>query len=152
MKGGHVTLDQLAAQWLLRSSKIFQNPFLSEAYVAVLKEAEELLWAGSEMDPVSFEPPSFSFLCCSLNWTLQQFFLKQNFSLWTQVRDMVKKLIDAKKWAEGIRNCLSKVENWSNHCGVDLEKIHFQYVEELLSFNPVPCNEPGHLKLKVIMV
>ena len=62
MKGGHVTLDQLAAQWLLRSSKIFQNPFLSEAYVAVLKEAEELLWAGSEMDPVSFEPPSFFIL------------------------------------------------------------------------------------------
>jgi hypothetical protein len=24
-----------------------------------LKEVEELLWAGSKMDPLSFEPPSF---------------------------------------------------------------------------------------------
>ncbi|XP_059443642.1 lysine-specific demethylase JMJ17 isoform X3 [Corylus avellana] len=115
IKGGHVTLDQLAAQWLLQSGKIFQNPFSSEAYVAVLKEAEQFLWAGSEMDPV---------------------------------RDMVKNLIEAQKWAEGIRDCLAKVENWSRHCGGDLEKIHFEYVNELLSINPVPCNEPRHLKLK----
>lgn len=65
---------------------------------------------------------------------------------------MVKKLIEAHKWAEGIRDCLSKVENWSRHCGGDLEKIHFEYVNELLSINPVPCNEARHLKLKVIMV
>ena len=60
MNGGHVTLDQLAAQWLLRSAKIFKSPFSSESYVAALKEAEQLLWAGSEMDLVSLEPPSFS--------------------------------------------------------------------------------------------
>lgn len=54
MKGAPVTLDQLAAQWLLRSCKIFQNSFSSEAYAVVLKEAEQFLWAGSEMDPVSF--------------------------------------------------------------------------------------------------
>ncbi|KAL4603864.1 hypothetical protein ACB092_10G153600 [Castanea dentata] len=115
VNGGHVTLDQLAAQWLLRSAKIFQSPFSSESYVAALKEAEQLLWAGSEMD---------------------------------LVRDTVKNLIEAQKWAEGIRDCVSKIENWPRHCGVDLDKIHFEYVEELLSFNPVPCNEPEHLKLK----
>ncbi|KAE8055327.1 hypothetical protein FH972_012174 [Carpinus fangiana] len=115
IKGGHVTLDQLAAQWLLQSRKIFRNPFSSEAYDAVLKDAEQFLWAGSEMDPV---------------------------------RGMVKNLIEAQKWAEGIRDCLAKVENWSRHCGGDLEKIHFEYVSGLLSINPVPCNEPRHLKLK----
>ncbi len=83
---------------------------------------------------------------------MQQFFLKQKISLWTQVQDTLKNLIEAQKWAEGLRDCLSKLENWSYHCGVDLEKIHFQYFEELLSFNHVPCNEPRHLKLKVIMV
>ncbi|XP_050266962.1 lysine-specific demethylase JMJ17 isoform X1 [Quercus robur] len=115
VNGGHVTLDQLAAQWLLRSAKIFQSPFSSESCVAALKEAEQLLWAGSEMD---------------------------------LVRDTVKKLIKAQKWAEGIRDCVSKIENRSRHCDVDLDKIHFEYVEELLSFNPLPCNEPERLKLK----
>ncbi|KAG6685054.1 hypothetical protein I3843_12G093300 [Carya illinoinensis] len=115
VKGGHVTLDQLAAQWLLRASKISRNSFSSEAYVAVLKEAEQFLWAGSEMD---------------------------------SVRDTAKNLIEARKWAEGIRDCLSKVENRSCHSVGDLDKVHFEYVNELLSFNPVPCNEPGHLKLK----
>lgn len=54
VEGGHVTLIQLAEQWLLRSSKILQSPFSRDAYVAVLKEADQFLWAGSEMDPVSF--------------------------------------------------------------------------------------------------
>lgn len=54
VKGGHVTLIQLAEQWLMRSSKILQNPFSRDAYVAVLKEADQFLWAGSEMDPVGF--------------------------------------------------------------------------------------------------
>lgn len=68
------------------------------------------------------------------------------------MRDTAKNLIEARKWAEGIRDCLSKVENRSCHSVGDLDKVHFEYVNELLSFNPVPCNEPGHLKLKVIMV
>jgi hypothetical protein len=38
----------------------FQNPFSSESYV-VLKEAEQFIWAGSEMDPVSSLPQCFSF-------------------------------------------------------------------------------------------
>ncbi|KAB1200329.1 Lysine-specific demethylase 5A [Morella rubra] len=115
VKGAPVTLDQLAAQWLLRSCKIFQNSFSSEAYAVVLKEAEQFLWAGSEMDPV---------------------------------RDLVRNMIEAQKWAEGIRDCLSKVKNWSRKCSGDLEKVHFEFLDELLSFEPVPCNEPAHLKLK----
>lgn len=63
---------------------------------------------------------------------------------------MVKKLTEAQKWAEGIRNCLSKAENWSYQPGRDLEKVELAYVNELLGFDPVPCNEPGHLKLKVL--
>ncbi|KAJ9173612.1 hypothetical protein P3X46_016729 [Hevea brasiliensis] len=113
VKGGHVSLAQLAEQWLLRSCKTFQNAYCSDAFATLLKEAEQFLWAGSEMNPV---------------------------------RDMAKKLIVAQKWAEGIRDCLSKVENWSCHCS--FERVHMDYINELLDFDPVPCNEPGHLKLK----
>ena len=54
MKGGQVTLNQLAEQWLKRWGKIFQNTYSRDIYVAALKEAQQFLWAGSEMDPVSF--------------------------------------------------------------------------------------------------
>ena len=60
---------------------------------------------------------------------------------------MVKKLTEARKWAQGIRDCLSKIENWSP--GSDFEKVPLKRVKKLLSFDPVPCNEPGYLKLKV---
>lgn len=73
-------------------------------------------------------------------------------SLWAQVRDLVRNMIEAQKWAEGIRDCLSKVKNWSHKCSGDLEKVHFEFLDELLSFEPVSCNEPAHLKLKVVMV
>lgn len=76
--------------------------------------------------------------------------MKYAISFLIQVRGMVKKLIVAQKWAEGIRNCLSKVENWSCHCS--FERVQMDYVNELLDFDPLPCNEPGHLKLKVIMI
>ncbi|KAF8412259.1 hypothetical protein HHK36_000220 [Tetracentron sinense] len=65
------------------------------------------------------------------------------------VRDMVKKLIEAQKWAEDIRDCLSKVETWLLHCDHNVEKVPFIDIDNLLNFNPLPCNEPGHLKLKV---
>ncbi|KAK2664046.1 hypothetical protein Ddye_002620 [Dipteronia dyeriana] len=115
VKGGRVTLSQLAEEWLLRSRKIFQNPFCSDACATLLREAEQFLWAGSAMDPV---------------------------------RLMVRNLAEAQRWAEGIRDCLSKVENWSYHGGCDTEKVRWGYLKELLSFDPVPCSEPGHLKLK----
>jgi hypothetical protein len=42
-------------------ARFFQNPFSSESYVVVLKEAEQFIWAGSEMDPVSSLPQCFFF-------------------------------------------------------------------------------------------
>ncbi|KAJ7944915.1 Transcription factor jumonji (JmjC) domain protein, partial [Quillaja saponaria] len=65
------------------------------------------------------------------------------------VRDVVKNLIEAQRLGEGIRDCLAKIENWSCNRGSDLEKVQLEYVDELLSCNPFPCNEPGHHKLKV---
>ncbi|PON84593.1 Autoimmune regulator [Trema orientale] len=115
VKGGQVTLNQLAEQWLMRSGKIFQNTFSKDVYVTALKEAQQFLWAGSEMDPV---------------------------------RDMAKNLVEARKWAERVRKCVSKGEKWSRRQRDGLEKVHLEYVDELLSANPMPCNEPGHTKLK----
>lgn len=54
VKGGHVSLAELAEQWLSRAKKFFQHPYLGGACATLLKEAEQFLWAGSEMDPVSF--------------------------------------------------------------------------------------------------
>ncbi|XVF13135.1 hypothetical protein REPUB_Repub08aG0182000 [Reevesia pubescens] len=113
VKGAHVTHAQLAEQWLLHSCKILQSPFSVDAYTNLLKEAEQFIWAGSDMD---------------------------------SVRDVVKNLIEAQKWAQGIRDCLSKIENWSP--GGDFKKVPLKRVKKLLSFDPVPCNEPGYLKLK----
>lgn len=53
MKGDHATFTQIAEQWLLHCSKIMQDPFSRDSYHRALKEAEQFLWAGSEMDPVS---------------------------------------------------------------------------------------------------
>ncbi|KAK8342073.1 hypothetical protein V6Z12_A08G206800 [Gossypium hirsutum] len=113
VKGAHVTHAQLAEQWLSRACKIFQSPFSGDAYTTLLKEAEQFLWAGAEMD---------------------------------SVRDVVKNLTAAQKWVQGIRDCLSKIENWS--AGGDFEKVAHKWVKKLLSVDPVPCNEPGYHKLK----
>ncbi|KAL6986237.1 hypothetical protein U1Q18_019605, partial [Sarracenia purpurea var. burkii] len=115
VKGDHVTHAQLAEKWLLSSCKILQISYSKEAYVKALKEAEQFLWAGSEMDPV---------------------------------RDMTKNLIEAQNWAESVRDCLSKVEKWSQHRSCDTEKVQLEHVDILLSFDPLPCNEPLLLKLK----
>lgn len=63
---------------------------------------------------------------------------------------MAKNVIKAQKWAESIRDCLSKVENWSCDRGDGSEKVCMEYITKLLLIDPVPCNEPGHLKLKVV--
>ncbi|XP_038906803.1 lysine-specific demethylase 5B isoform X2 [Benincasa hispida] len=52
VKGGRVTLSQLAEKWLLHSSKVLQDPFSNEACVKALREAEQFLWAGHDMDHV----------------------------------------------------------------------------------------------------
>ncbi|KAA3468944.1 lysine-specific demethylase 5B isoform X2 [Gossypium australe] len=113
VKGAHVTHAQLAEQWLSQACKIFQSPFSGDAYTTLLKEAEQFLWAGAEMD---------------------------------SVRNVVKNLTAAWKWVQGIRDCLSKIENWS--AGGDFEKVAHKRVKKLLSVDPVPCNEPGCHKLK----
>ncbi|KAK3012539.1 hypothetical protein RJ639_009330 [Escallonia herrerae] len=116
VKGGHVTFAQLAEDWLLKSCKILQTPYTSDAYRDALKAAEQFLWAGSEMDPV---------------------------------RVMVKNLIEAQNWAEGVKDCLSKLALWSCHRNHEIEKVRMEHVSSLLGFNPLPCNEPGNLKLKL---
>lgn len=63
---------------------------------------------------------------------------------------MVKNLMEAQKWAEGIRDCVTKIELWLCHRDSSVKKIHFEFVDELLRFNPVPCNEPQYKNLKVL--
>ncbi|XP_010695167.1 lysine-specific demethylase JMJ17 isoform X2 [Beta vulgaris subsp. vulgaris] len=115
VKGKQFSLAQLAEEWLLNSCKIFHLPFSSSAYASSLKEAQQFLWAGPEMDPV---------------------------------RDVVKKLVQAKDWAEDIRMSLSAVESWSKNGESDMDKVHFEHINKLLKHDPVPCNEPGSCKLK----
>ncbi|KAL6182188.1 hypothetical protein ACLB2K_043611 [Fragaria x ananassa] len=115
VKGGHASFAQLADQWLLRACKIFKSPFSREDYVNVLKEAEQFVWAGSEMN---------------------------------NVREMANNLKEARKWAEGVRKSVSKIESWSCNRDKDIEKVHVEYINELLSFDSLPCDEPGHLILK----
>lgn len=62
---------------------------------------------------------------------------------------MVKKLKEAQNWADELRECLSKIENWSRRICNDEEKVCLERVNNLLNFNHVPCNEPGLHKLKV---
>ncbi|KAK1374392.1 Lysine-specific demethylase rbr-2 [Heracleum sosnowskyi] len=50
--GVHVTLVQLAEDWLLRSCKLLEMPYSIVAFANALKEAEQFLWGGSEMDSV----------------------------------------------------------------------------------------------------
>ena len=62
---------------------------------------------------------------------------------------MANNLKEARKWAEGVRKSVSKIENWSSNRDKDIEKVHREYINELLSFDSLPCDEPGHLILKV---
>jgi histone demethylase JARID1 len=63
---------------------------------------------------------------------------------------MVESLTEAQKWAEGVKDCVTKIESWLNHQDLSLKKVHLEYVDELLRFDPVPCNEPHYHKLKVL--
>ncbi|KAI3713400.1 hypothetical protein L1987_71977 [Smallanthus sonchifolius] len=116
VKGSHVTIAQLAQEWLLRSCKVLQMPYSNDAYALALKEAEQFVWAGSEMDAV---------------------------------RELAKNLAEAQNWAEGVRDCLSKIELWPSHHNCEMERVKMEDLTSLLNVSPVPCNEPGHLKLKV---
>ncbi|ESQ29025.1 hypothetical protein EUTSA_v10023217mg [Eutrema salsugineum] len=111
-EGMQVSQARPAEDWLLRASKVFDDVFSSVEYAILLKEAEQFLWAGSEMD---------------------------------RVRDVAKSLIKAKIWAEAVSDCLSKVECKANN---DSQKVHLEFIDELLRVDPVPCFHSGHLKLK----
>ncbi|GAB4849576.1 hypothetical protein Ancab_004371 [Ancistrocladus abbreviatus] len=126
VKDKQVGLVELAEQWILSSCKIFQLPFSGEAYSKALKEAEQFVWAGQEMDPVSA-------IFSSVN-----------------VRDMVKNMVTAKDWAESIRDTIQKVENWS--ClGPNEEKVHLDHIADLLRFDPVHLDHITQL-LKVVIL
>ncbi|KAG6405770.1 hypothetical protein SASPL_133364 [Salvia splendens] len=62
------------------------------------------------------------------------------------VREMHTSLVQARKWAKSVRNCVSKLKTWSKKS--DLEKVQMNHVNELLKFNTPPCNEPRHVQLK----
>lgn len=53
---------QLAEKWLMKFSKLFQDPYSLDAYHRAIKEAEQFMWAGHEMDPVRFQPYYFLYL------------------------------------------------------------------------------------------
>lgn len=63
---------------------------------------------------------------------------------------MAKKLVEAQRWAEGVRSCLAKIEKHSLGSSNAVKRADLEYVTELLSFDTMPCYEPGHLKLKVL--
>jgi histone demethylase JARID1 len=51
-EGMQVSQARPADKWLLRASKVLDAAFSSVEYATLLKESEQFLWAGSEMDRV----------------------------------------------------------------------------------------------------
>ena len=68
------------------------------------------------------------------------------------MRDVLKRLIAAKTWSEGISDCLRKIQNWTSDKENDLQRVHMEHVDELLTLDPVPCEVPGRHKLQVIIL
>lgn len=62
---------------------------------------------------------------------------------------MHNSLVQARKWAKSVRNCVSKLKTWSNNPRCDSERVQMNHVNELLKFSTPPCNEPRHIRLKV---
>lgn len=65
---------------------------------------------------------------------------------------MVRNLLQAQEWAEGIRHCVTKIELWLCHRDSSVKKVHLESVDELLKVSPAPCNEPCYHKLKVLFL
>lgn len=65
---------------------------------------------------------------------------------------MVKNLIEAQKWAEGIRGCVTKIELWLCHRDSNVKKVNLEFIDELLKFTPARRNEPLYHKLKVLLL
>uniref|UniRef100_A0A7N0VHE2 Uncharacterized protein n=2 Tax=Kalanchoe fedtschenkoi TaxID=63787 RepID=A0A7N0VHE2_KALFE len=115
VKGCMVSHAKLAEDWIMKSSELFNNHFNNPSYTKALREAEQFVWAGPEMDPV---------------------------------RQLVSKLIEARNRAEGINDCLSRIERWSCGDRINIDKVEARFVENLLNATPTPSNEPGYTKLK----
>lgn len=64
----------------------------------------------------------------------------------------MKRLIDAQSWAQNVRDSLSKVQSWVSDHNSDVVKVQMEVVDNLLNLNPIPCNEPAHLILKVTCI
>lgn len=54
MIGADTTYVKLAKEWVMKSSELLNNKFSSSSYAKALREAEQFVWAGPEMDHVSF--------------------------------------------------------------------------------------------------
>lgn len=146
--GAHVTLVQLAEDWLLRSCKLLQMPYSIVAFANALEEAEQFLWGGSEMDSVSFISISISKIPY-IFYFLVLYHLRILFFMELKVREATRNLIEAQNWVEGVKDCVDKVESWSCHSNHDMDKMHMKHVRKLLNIDHVPCNEPEFFKLKV---
>ncbi|KAI0500585.1 hypothetical protein KFK09_018799 [Dendrobium nobile] len=64
------------------------------------------------------------------------------------VRHVSSKLIDAQKWALSVKDYLFRVESSSLSRNDNVGKISLNQIDEVLSIDPIPCCEPGLLKLK----
>lgn len=64
---------------------------------------------------------------------------------------MAKNLAEARRWAERVRKCVLRGEKWSRKKRDGVERADFELINELLSVDPMPCNEPRHTKLKVVI-
>jgi histone demethylase JARID1 len=58
VKDRYISYAQLAEDWVSKSERILQMPFLDKSYATALEEAEQFLWGGHEMNSVCF------FVCC----------------------------------------------------------------------------------------
>ncbi|XP_020571581.1 lysine-specific demethylase 5B [Phalaenopsis equestris] len=64
------------------------------------------------------------------------------------VRHVFSKLIDAQKWALSVKDCLFRLESCFSLRSDKVDKVSLNQIEEILSIDPIPCCEPGFLKLK----
>ncbi|XP_057817430.2 lysine-specific demethylase JMJ17 isoform X1 [Cryptomeria japonica] len=118
VQGRSVTHRELAEAWLASARNILCNP-ISEANINdLLKEAEQFLWAGHEMD---------------------------------LVRSMEVDLRMAQKWSQDLRDCLSTIKSWMDKKDKTSSKVPLSFAQVLIGINPVPCIEPGFLKLKAMV-
>ncbi|KAF8769060.1 hypothetical protein HU200_006983 [Digitaria exilis] len=63
------------------------------------------------------------------------------------VRNMTRRLKEAKSWALGVRKCLSKIEDFlKDSCS---EKVNYMEIEELVAMKSTPCCEPSLKRLQV---